>query len=56
MMKFLKDYENLQNWNFLKNPFNKDKFMKNTMHKKGLIFSPVVEFEKLKFIYITVVK
>ena len=26
------------------------------MHKKGLKFAPVVEFAKLKFTYITVVK
>ena len=32
------------------------RFIKNTMHKKGLKFRPVVELVRLNFTYITIVK
>jgi len=38
------------------NPFNKDKSIRHTMHKKGLKFAPVVELAKLNFTYVTVLK
>ena len=45
---------------FFENPFNMDKSVsrsiRNTMHKKGIKFAPVVELAKLKFTYIIVVK
>ena len=55
-MKFLQNYENIQNWNYLKTLLIRITHitLRFTMHKKPLKFVPLVELAKLNFTYITV--